>query len=193
MISKELQFLNVLQTSPLSRHAKSSTLWSYRHWLTKQDVNTLNLRQELEVVTKAAEIHPHNYYAWYYFRRKLSECDAQDEGEIRDILLAVERWCFSHAMDISGWTFWVQLIVSDQHNIPPAEIDRIVHDVTEYCCILNVEKESIGAFLRLLFLQLPRIAETINNSRNIYSNGPHPPGQLDEALKWVIKLHRDLS
>ncbi len=86
----ELRFLESLVTSPLSKHAKSSTLWAQRLWVVQNfvrvavrahaadgTVQMVNRRHrmrgfwdgELAIVMKAGERHPRNYYAWQYARR----------------------------------------------------------------------------------------------------------------------------
>ncbi|CAF9941484.1 MAG: hypothetical protein ALECFALPRED_009161 [Alectoria fallacina] len=88
-VQQELRFLESLVTSPLSAHAKSSTLWAQRLWIvqnffqlavgehvTDEAIQMENARhgirnlwdEELVSVMKAGERHPRNYYAWHYAR-----------------------------------------------------------------------------------------------------------------------------
>lgn len=88
-VHHELSFLESLVTSPLSRHAKSSTLWAQRLWIvrnffrlatgeraTDEAIRLRGMRhgvrgfwdEELVIVMKAGERHPRNYYAWQYAR-----------------------------------------------------------------------------------------------------------------------------
>lgn len=88
-VRDELRFLDNMVTSPLSKHAKSSTLWAQRLWIvqnffrlamrehaTDEAIQMRNLRygirgfwdEELAIVMKAGERHPRNYYAWQYAR-----------------------------------------------------------------------------------------------------------------------------
>ena len=92
-VQSELRFLESLVTSPLSKHAKSSTLWAQRLWIvrdffapTMQEYATdeaIQMRdmkyavrgfwdEELVIVKKAGERHPRNYYAWHYARQLFS-------------------------------------------------------------------------------------------------------------------------
>ena len=92
-VQHELKFLESLVTSPLSKHAKSSTLWAQRLWIvenffrsamrehaTDEAIQMMDMRQgiksfwdvELMVVMKAGERHPRNYYAWQYARQLFS-------------------------------------------------------------------------------------------------------------------------
>ena len=95
-------FLESLVTSPLSKHAKSSTLWAQRLWVVRNFFSRLAMREraadnggdddddgavqvmdkrhgvrgfwdrELVIVMKAGERHPRNYYAWQYARQLFS-------------------------------------------------------------------------------------------------------------------------
>ena len=86
-------FLESLVTSPLSKHAKSSTLWAQRLWIVQSffgsaarddageetiwmtdmgDVVRGFWERELVIVMKAGERHARNYYAWQYARRLFS-------------------------------------------------------------------------------------------------------------------------
>lgn len=88
-ITRELVFLESLLASPLPKHPKSSTLWSYRLWLlttisklspsvssrqksTPKDIDRKEVHarwaSELVTVKRAGERHPRNYYAWNYAR-----------------------------------------------------------------------------------------------------------------------------
>ena len=92
-VRNELRFLESLVTSPLSKHAKSSTLWAQRLWIvqnfpglavrehaTNEGIQLSSVRhgvrgfwdRELVVAMKAAERHPRNYYAWQYARQFFS-------------------------------------------------------------------------------------------------------------------------
>ncbi|KAL9613967.1 MAG: hypothetical protein Q9167_001516 [Letrouitia subvulpina] len=91
-VDVEKLILESLLTSPLSRHAKSSTLWAHRIWLfstffaeslreetgtgmpRKEDQKGSEnmktfLETELAIVMKAGERHARNYYAWDYARQ----------------------------------------------------------------------------------------------------------------------------
>ena len=108
-VRHELRFLESLVTSPLNKHAKSSTLWAQRLWLvqrffglavgghaTDEAIQMTNVGhgvrgfwdKELVIVMKAGERHPRNYYAWQYARQLLSfirtECSELVERRCMD-------------------------------------------------------------------------------------------------------------
>ncbi|MCJ1468638.1 hypothetical protein MMC07_007267 [Pseudocyphellaria aurata] len=155
-LAAELHYLTSLLTSPLSKHTKSSTLWSHRLFLvrtfgaeivhvqslTGTSTNTTRptphqfhsstatlWSSELAVILKAGERHPRNYYSWDYARQLLdtlasSEDASFDNGkralanpemEMRKCLAEnsiaeVQKWCFAHPRDISGWAFLAFLL-----------------------------------------------------------------------------------
>ena len=105
-VRHELKFLESLVTSPLSKHAKSSTLWAQRLWIvqnflpsamreraTVEASRTIDVErgmrqlwdEELVIVMKAGERHPRNYYAWQYARQLFSfvPCERSDFVERR--------------------------------------------------------------------------------------------------------------
>ncbi|KAL8666213.1 MAG: hypothetical protein Q9202_001720 [Teloschistes flavicans] len=96
-ITQELHHLTSLLTSPLYKHAKSSTLWSHRLWILRtfpaQYISTHMhdrgakggrgggrrrrgarwwgwgvVAAEMDIVMQAGERHARNYYAWNYAR-----------------------------------------------------------------------------------------------------------------------------
>lgn len=98
VVRNELRFLESLLTSPLGKHAKSSTLWAQRLWIARDHLARLAMREyvaneeeeeekkaietrdvrrgmkgfweaELAIVRKAGERHGRNYYAWQYARQ----------------------------------------------------------------------------------------------------------------------------
>ena len=136
-IFKELKLISNLVTSPLFRHAKSSTLWAHRFWILQTsprdvlagDENAVDtiLTEELGTVMQAGERHPKNYYSWNYARQivRLLGPDPQSNSEIslslswerndtQIVLLKqmkiVHHWCLAHPRDISGWAFLVFVV-----------------------------------------------------------------------------------
>lgn len=134
-LSNELAFLTGLLTSPLNKHAKSSTLWAQRLWLHQQWLDVLlNMEdtetdksqaakdmwsRELHVVMKAGERHPRNYYAWNYARQlfgivRFSVSRVRDYQDLlTDTSGEVHRWCLMQPRDISGWAFlgfWLEKV-----------------------------------------------------------------------------------
>ncbi|EFE45168.1 conserved hypothetical protein [Trichophyton verrucosum HKI 0517] len=81
LLSIECNFTASLLGSPLHRHAKSPTLWYHRLWLMQvclrhhqqqQQAKAGLLKREVELVLRAAEHHPMNYYAFSYLRQTLA-------------------------------------------------------------------------------------------------------------------------
>lgn len=70
---------------------------------------------------RAGDRHPRNYYAWNYARRLfrfLSSEGSRDAATGPTVTTAetterVQRWCFQHPRDISGWTVLAFLL--EQH------------------------------------------------------------------------------
>lgn len=79
---------------------------------------------ELSIILTAGERHPRNYYAWNYARQLLAILSCYDDAacettkrapgapgmEMRKCLVEnsvaeVQKWCFAHPRDISGWAF----------------------------------------------------------------------------------------
>lgn len=135
MLETELTLMASYQCSPLHRHTKSPTLWSHRLWVLSQlflvqSSNTEALlkleRTELDIVLRAGELHPKNYYAFNYMRqlhRLLANIstDIKDRAswtvELARILInPTIDWCLANPRDISGWAFGKYLLeqVPDQ-------------------------------------------------------------------------------
>ncbi|GBF65873.1 hypothetical protein TMEN_8591 [Trichophyton mentagrophytes] len=90
LLSIECNFTASLLGSPLHRHAKSPTLWYHRLWLMQvclrhqqaqhqqqqrrrqRQAKAGLLKREVELVLRAAEHHPMNYYAFSYLRQTLA-------------------------------------------------------------------------------------------------------------------------
>lgn len=97
----ELHILDVLQSSHLPKHTKSSTLWAHRQWLHDTGLVQLDEAREREIICRAAICHPRNYYAWNYARclARRRDANAQDWS----------NWAFGlckqNLSDISMWSF----------------------------------------------------------------------------------------
>lgn len=124
MLETELTLMASYQCSPLHRHTKSPTLWSHRLWVLGQlfrirSLNTEDLlkleRAELDIVLRAGELHPKNYYAFNYMRQlhlllTNTSKDVEDRAswpvELARILInPTLDWCLANPRDISGWAF----------------------------------------------------------------------------------------
>ncbi|EFQ98801.1 hypothetical protein MGYG_01817 [Nannizzia gypsea CBS 118893] len=91
LLCAECNFTASLLGSPLHRHAKSPTLWYHRFWLMQvylrhqhhysyQQPKAEMLKREVELVLRAAEHHPMNYYAFSYLRQYLALLSGSDGG-----------------------------------------------------------------------------------------------------------------
>ncbi|KAL8969751.1 MAG: hypothetical protein Q9183_001848 [Haloplaca sp. 2 TL-2023] len=111
VVQREWLWLSSLLTSPLYRHTKSETLWSHRIWLLRNfSMEVMSdgesrgawLRKELEVVMKAGDSHPRNYYAWWYgrllvrflFEKEKSVAEGSGVCAIQEIFLGGASWYF---------------------------------------------------------------------------------------------------
>ncbi|MCJ1425231.1 hypothetical protein MMC29_003119 [Sticta canariensis] len=100
-------------TTPLELHSQTATLWI----------------RELSIILTAGERHPRNYYAWNYARQLLDTLAGRDDVSpktekrapetlgiemrkclVEDSVAAVQKWCFAHPRDISGWAFLAFLL-----------------------------------------------------------------------------------
>jgi hypothetical protein len=123
LLEAELTLVASYQCSPLHRHTKSPTLWHHRFWVlrhllerqTRSAESMLELqRSELEIVLRAGELHPKNYYAFSYMRqlnallakRMVGKPDLRAE-KMLPILDRTIEWCLANPRDISGWTFGI--------------------------------------------------------------------------------------
>ncbi|KAL9035209.1 MAG: hypothetical protein Q9214_006693 [Letrouitia sp. 1 TL-2023] len=110
----EKLILQSLLTSPLSRHAKSSTLWAHRIWLFSTfftesirwklgiareedrkgpEIMKKGLETELAIVMKAGERHARNYYAWDYARQVFGLFSRK--GDFCESKILKEEWITS--------------------------------------------------------------------------------------------------
>lgn len=84
---------------------------------------------ELEIIMKAGDRHPKNYYAWSYARQLLTAFSTGEILPISNITTAVapqiwkhqiaaasvprvQKWCLAHPRDISGWAFLEYLLTT---------------------------------------------------------------------------------
>lgn len=124
LLGTELTLMASYQCSPLHRHTKSPTLWSHRLWVLRQLFRIqprsrealLRLeRAELDIVLRAGELHPKNYYAFSYMRQLHALLanvleNVQDRPGwtvelARTLVDPVLNWCLANPKDISGWMF----------------------------------------------------------------------------------------
>ena len=84
---------------------------------------------ELEIIMKAGDRHPKNYYAWSYARQLLTAFSTREILPFSNITTAaapqiwkhqiaaasvppVQKWCLAHPRDISGWAFLEYLLTT---------------------------------------------------------------------------------
>lgn len=136
LLQQEVNFIRTLVTSPLKKHAKSPTLWAHRYWLMRtyreqvltfyeeKDNLALLLGEELGIILKAADRHFANYAAFQYGRLLIrhlgDECLTPESVETSGFvkfyvktLRTLQKWCFAHPRDISGWSFF-EFMLSEQ-------------------------------------------------------------------------------
>lgn len=76
---------------------------------------------ELQIVMRAADRHPRNYYAWGYARALFTHLITTTLSPTKNptllplsltlsVLSSTHKWCMTHPRDISGWTFLAFLI-----------------------------------------------------------------------------------
>lgn len=167
ILETELTLMATYQCSPLHRHTKSPTLWSHRLWVLRQllriqpkgreDLLTLE-RSELDIVFRAGELHPKNYYAFNYMRHfhallagMLVDVDAQGRSEwtlslARALLKPVLDWCLANPKDISGWVFGKYLL----DNVPDVQLRAdAISRVLRFARDVGWEGESLWTFIDL--------------------------------------------
>ncbi|OCK85382.1 hypothetical protein K432DRAFT_431648 [Lepidopterella palustris CBS 459.81] len=168
-IRRELLFLDSIVTSPLHRQTKSPTLWFHRYWLVSNMlINTMSfasydelyssfVKPELEIVFKAGERHPMNYYAWRYANRLMKRLHTLDEHShdeqfdlaikyiYRPATMIVENWCLQHPSDHSGWSFLHFML----HSFSPLP-ELITCKIIDYTLKLQLENESTWGFIRII-------------------------------------------
>lgn len=163
MLETELTLMATYQRSPLHRHTKSPTLWSHRLWVLRQlfQIKPWNKealvkleRAELDVVLRAGELHPKNYYAFSYMRHlhavlsSMSEdlqCHSDWTSELTQPLVApMLNWCLAHPKDISGWIFGKYLL--DNVPNPQTRVDAITR-VLRFAREVGWEGESLWTFI----------------------------------------------
>jgi hypothetical protein len=171
-VRRELCFTASLVTSPLIRHAKSSTLWSHRLWVLKtfpisntspfhssnaQSQPQIPLvgfwREELSIIMRAGERHPRNYYAWNYARQLFATLSEREEGSKAEMARAsvevVKKWCLAHPRDVSGWAF-LAFLLGRVDGVGEKERGRVVQDTRAFVRKYKWRGESVEWFLKVV-------------------------------------------
>ncbi|KGO68545.1 Protein prenyltransferase [Penicillium italicum] len=163
LLEAELTLMSSYQCSPLHRHTKSPTLWHHRLWVivhllqrrywSPEDLLKLQ-RTELDVVLRAGELHPKNYYAFSYMRQldvllaaTVEKTTGQSTWETYSAQLVVERvvtWCLANPRDISGWSFGLYAMsnIVEQQN----RVDALAR-VVLFALNVGWEGESLWTFV----------------------------------------------
>ncbi|OQD85332.1 hypothetical protein PENANT_c010G08369 [Penicillium antarcticum] len=166
LLEAELTLMSSYQCSPLHRHTKSPTLWHHRLWVLRHLLErrtwsaepTLELhRSELEVVLRAGELHPKNYYAFSYMRQlnallveiMAGKPDWKAEAAL-PILDRTIEWCLANPRDISGWSFGIYQLsqVTD-----PAVRTLTLEKVLMFALGVGWEGESLWTFVHQIVKQ----------------------------------------
>ncbi|KAJ5229719.1 hypothetical protein N7489_010427 [Penicillium chrysogenum] len=162
LLEAELTLMSSYQCSPLHRHTKSPTLWHHRLWVvvhllqrrhwSPEDLLKLQ-RTELEVVLRAGELHPKNYYAFSYMRQldvllaaTVEKTTGQPKWETHSAQSVVERvvdWCLVNPRDISGWSFSLYLL----SNAPDQHRANALGKVVRFALNVGWEGESLWTFV----------------------------------------------
>lgn len=182
-LESELTFMTTLLTSRLHRHTKSPTLWQHRLWVMNRvllvqgldptdrlggqspghamPLNPPGLETirelfvaEVDVVLRAGEMHPRNYYAFSYARElhvllagtvqgEVGSCDGL-ECLAMSVITPVLDWCLAHPRDISGWMFMLYLLeaIRDQ----PVRVDAVNRTV-RFAMDVGWDSESLWTFV----------------------------------------------
>lgn len=189
-LEKEKRFVDSLLTSRLHRHTKSPTLWSHRRWLLgilkSSGLPVDVLRDVKTVVFVAGERHPRNYYAWCHarFLARLDRC-----ANSREMLSAVQSWCFQHHIDISGWSFLYFLLTVDG-GLGREAGSSTFNEVIRLVDSLRLTNESVWVFLRTLagsgLVGDEQLSRLLAVQQTILDTSPTPTDQavLRSAVDW---------
>ncbi|RHZ73448.1 hypothetical protein CDV55_106656 [Aspergillus turcosus] len=114
------------------------------------------IQAELDVVLRAGELHPRNYYAFSYMRQlhvaltdMLNEIEQRADSSAQLALLITEKisdWCLAHPADISGWMFLLYLLESSSHR---ETLLAIINKAVKFGVHVRWEGESLWTFVHL--------------------------------------------
>lgn len=208
LIQDELRWLNILFGSPLHKHTKSPMLWQHRRWLLElaaekriplaaaQDQDLI--KWEMELVLKAAELHPKNYYAWSYARwlvltympsstTTVSTTDTtQPDPVLDDLLSQIFSFSKSHISDISAWTFLYFLLAHQPHQAVRLEY---LNDTIEYLRIVPGH-EAVWVFVRMSLARFWGRQEATEMVKRIEVREDMlvDLGYKEKAVEWLNKF-----
>jgi protein prenyltransferase alpha subunit repeat containing protein 1 len=148
----ELSFLNVIFTSPLPRHTKSPVLWFHRRFVLQHLTNRPSLQEEMDVIFKAGERHPKNYYAWTYARWGWETLWPESQWGLPQLAYGIRAWCMAHVGDISGWAFFLWFCGSERawrENLERLDSPvKVVEKVVQMGRRVTPGHEAMWAFVR---------------------------------------------
>ena len=106
---ENVQYNLKLTSLALDLWPKSNETWIFRRYLLRKSI--FDMKKEFELIVKAADRHPCNYYAWEHARLVLGLSDKSSLSP--DILADVLKFAETHVTDSSVFAF-LQFI-SSQH------------------------------------------------------------------------------
>lgn len=183
-LESELTLTTTLLTSRLHRHTKSPTLWQHRLWVMTRVLRVQGLDPtdrlmsqglapgqlnpnppsletirelfvaEADVVLRAGELHPKNYYAFSYLRELHGllagfVLGGNEDGDGLEalaisVVTPVLDWCLAHPRDISGWMFVLYLLEAVHDDRVRADA---VSRTVRFALSVGWEGESLWTFL----------------------------------------------
>ncbi|OKL58965.1 hypothetical protein UA08_05725 [Talaromyces atroroseus] len=235
-LERERSLMTTFLCSPLHRHTKSPTLWQHRLWIltellklkaqqqgatssceTSNDFLREIFFEEFDVVCKAGQLHPRNYYAFGYMRQvhalmiaQPASSSTKDESSgmltgssalsLELALVMIEpmlKWCLSNPSDISGWMYLFYLLdYGDDDNalIRNGNFNtkrKLVMDRTlHFSGITTWEGESLWTFVDLM---LERFGDSVlpeqATSDDSYTGIPSKRDDLP-AARWQKTMNR---
>ncbi|GAD95499.1 conserved hypothetical protein [Paecilomyces variotii No. 5] len=223
LLQTERTLMATYLCSRLHRHTKSPTLWHHRFWVVKQlvmiqygdcarDVRIREavrglLEDEFEVVLRAAELHPRNYYAFSYMRQlhvtlsqhlEKFELVGDDTDDCPSVLARwmvdrCQRWCLTEPRDISGWTFLLYIL--DAASSEEMQRDTI-SKVVQFALHVGWEGESLWTFIDLAARKFP-VLQTLQSFGLLGNDGDSgmlvPGGKTSTATFIFPKSWRSWS
>jgi hypothetical protein len=98
---------------------------------------------ELDVVLRAGELHPRNYYAFSYMRQISVILAGRGVHWNESAIDRVVDWCLAHPRDISGWSFVVYALGLSKRQCQVQALERVV----QFALSVAWEGESLWIFI----------------------------------------------
>lgn len=194
-LEKELLWLSLLFNSPLPKQTKSSMLWQHRIWvyniiqsLSSSNHNktplVIDITKEIDLVIRANNLHPRNYYAWSYGRRLPFSSLSNEEFET--VLANVFQNCKLHASDISCWSFLAFLLTNTKLT-PRKVIQLYLNQIMLYIEIVGMDHESVWTAVRLIVVYQVKVLETLEGYNLVMTKIKGKPG-TKTIEKWLSMI-----